>query len=128
MTPHPQAEILRAIADGKTIERFVRPLNVWLEAGVKCVGNYPQGTFRIKPETMSINGHEFPEPVREPLGKGQEYWVVCIDRQEDALAVSYTWRDDEVDAMWMKRGLIQLTEEGAIAQAKAMIAAAGGEV
>lgn len=131
---HPRAEILRAIADGKTIQKKcctdARGVH-WADQTVQEALSLAMGgvyLLRIKPETMSINGHEFPTPVREPLKVGQEYWAAWIDQQDEGLAVRFTWRGDETDLLFLKRGLMQLTKEGAIAQARATFAAYGGEV
>lgn len=129
MKEHPQADILRAIADGKTVQmRSTKNYddNEWWEpTDVLGYINSDKHEFRIKPETMSINGHEFPIPVRWPLKEGKEYWIAELE--VISMAGQAIWRCDEHDFRWLKRGLIQLTEEGAIAQAKAMIAAIGGE-
>lgn len=77
LKPHPQAEILRAIADGKTVQMSNEDCE-WVDAGLKDLVNYPTDAFRIKPETVNINGHEVDPPVQEPLQKGQEYsWLIC---------------------------------------------------
>lgn len=80
--------------------------------------------FMAPPPMRSINGYEFPEPVREPLKKGQGYWLVD---PTDHAGVSYGYWDSEgCDIRWLERGLIQLTEEGARQQLKAMLAALEG--
>ena len=76
MKPHPQAEILRAIADGEDIEAFydggwhyVKPVSA-----IKYLGGdmYP---LRIKPKVININGIEVPEPMREMPPEGTSvYW------------------------------------------------------
>lgn len=76
MKPHPQAEILRAIADGEDIEAFydggwhyVKPVSA-----IKYLGGdmYP---LRIKPKVININGIEVPEPMREMPPEGiSVYW------------------------------------------------------
>lgn len=130
LTPHPKADILRAIADGKTVQMrstSAHEDNEWWEPGdILQYINDGHHEFRIKPETMSINGHEFPMPAREPLKVGQKYWIPRIDLGD--YAETHTWSDHYLDAGYLKLGLSQTTREGAIAQAKAMIAACGGEV
>lgn len=130
LTPHPQAEILRAIADGKTIEarRIKSPIDEeWHEPHEAIyLVNDDNYELRIKPETITINGHEVPCPVREPLPVGTLYWQANIGSNE--LEAAWKWSDHDVDKFLLRRALIQLTKEGAIAQAKAMIAAVGGEV
>lgn len=79
----------------------------------------------LAPKTITLCGIEFPEPVREDLNDGDEYWYVEV---KDVTAYSYKWRGDDVDELLLKRGLIQLTKEGAELQRKAMIKSVGGEV
>lgn len=127
---HPQAEILCAIADGKTVqmrrkkhtEEWRTPENPLRFLGDSCADEYE---FRVKPETMTLAGHEFPEPVRKSLKYGTPYFMVSVG---DAPYTEHKWRGHQHDHSGLQHGLIQLTAEGAIAQAKAMIAAVGGEV
>lgn len=128
LTPHPKAEILRAIADGKKVQtRLIGDDDWWEPAAVLQYINDEGREFRIKPETMSINGQEFPAPVREPLKCGTKYWVLYLDKQS-FFTDDYVWSETALDVFWLKRGLIQLTKDGAIAQARAIIAACGGEI
>lgn len=53
--------------------------------------------YRRKPKTINVNGHEAPE-------------------YDD-----YIWEDTSLDTEAMKRGLIHLTKEAAIAHAKALL-------
>lgn len=117
-TPHPQAEILRAIADGKTVQMSNKDYE-WVDAGLKCLVNYPTGAFRIKPETININGHEVPAPVREPLKRGQTYWLVrCCSTVGSE---SQTWHGDPQDFLWLKNGLIHLHHKNADAHTEALL-------
>lgn len=81
--------------------------------------------FMYEQPMLSINGIKFPEPVREPLKYNQEYWAVELHFH--AKVYQYYWKGDSNDYLWLKRGLIQLTREGAEAQYKAMISALGGK-
>lgn len=126
LTPHPQADILIAYAKGKEIqgrllgrewETITNPLDLI---------NEPTRELRVKTEMMVLAGHEFPMPVREPLEDGQMYFIPKITG--GALYRGDTWGGYDIDFDALNRGLIQLTVEGAIAQAKAMIASVGGEV
>lgn len=74
-------------------------------------------SFRIKPKTININGHEVPEPVREPLAARQYYYLA--DLRCDSLRG--TWSGDADDLLWLSRGLIHLTREAAEAHAKALL-------
>ena len=62
MKPHPQAEILRAIADGEEIEAFYDKewYGVVPMTALRYIydGSTP---LRIKPKVININGIEVPE-------------------------------------------------------------------
>lgn len=73
--------------------------------------------YRRKPRTININGHKVPEPVREPLECDTEYYFVDLDM----LCFCGVWDDHVVDENRLKRGLIHLTEDAAIAHAKALL-------
>jgi len=75
--------------------------------------------YRRKPRTININGHEVPEPAREPLKRFQQYYTV--DTWNDKIVDEYSWNDDEADKRLLKRGIIHLTREAAEAHAKALL-------
>lgn len=115
---------IRALLDGERVECSGNYGDAWFTLTLKDIGLFVEGNiFRIKPRTMSINGMEFPEPMLEEPEVGTEYWMVDIHNQGCNF---FSWIGDDNDLKWLKRGLIQATEEGAIAQAKAMVAALGG--
>jgi len=65
LTDHARS-ILRAIADGKIIERLL--CNIWRSCNVADAGSIIEDgdelkRLRIKPETRSINGVEFAAPI-----------------------------------------------------------------
>ena len=79
--------------------------------------------YRAKPApapTIIVKGIEVPEPVREALEVGQGYWVADVITTE--LSLSIRWYGDKNDRERLDRGLIHLTEEAAVAHAKAMLA------
>ena len=84
--------------------------------------------FMSPPPMRSINGYEYPEPVREPLELGQCYWVPFPAEDELTYVEGFKWSGGRVDMTWLKRGLIHLTPEAAVAHARAIILAGGGEV
>lgn len=116
-TPHPQADILRAIADGKPIEgRYLNSPWVVLQDPF----NAKDWEFRIKPETININGHEVPCPVQEPLKDGQEFYVA--DGTQIGNPVLLRWSPiSEAMQGWFECGLIHLTKEAAIAHTEALL-------
>lgn len=118
LTPHPQADILQAIADGKTVQMSNEDYE-WVDADLKCLVNYPTGAFRIKPETININGREVPCPVREPLQEGDVYFIANL--YNESFVTSNTWTECSAAMLWLGRGLIHLTPEAAIAHAEALL-------
>ena len=60
--------------------------------------------------TKNITIIDFPEPEREPLNIGDEYYVMSI--MADCV-LRHEWQDTELDYDWLELGLIQKTEEGA---------------
>ncbi|HCU0871584.1 hypothetical protein [Morganella morganii] len=73
--------------------------------------------YRLKPRYIDINGHQVPEPVREPLEDDQEYWIADI-----RYAVSvFNWENNDADNRWLERGIIHLTKEAAEAHSAALL-------
>ena len=124
MTPHPQADILRAIADGGEIEVFngkewfgVTPMTA-----LRCTydDNIP---LRIKRKTININGIEVPEPMREMPPEGTSvYWPGfgpdSGDTHTESADVGYypTMLPD-----LLRKGLLHPTKEAATIHAKALL-------
>jgi hypothetical protein len=68
---------------------------------------------------ITINGFEVPEPVREPLKMGEEYWMVALGSLNHCL--TNIWGDNEADYRRLKRGLIHKTQEAAEKHAQALL-------
>lgn len=122
LTPHPQAHILRAIADGKTVQIRHEDDYAWWEP-TDALGyiNSDKHKFRIKPDDITINGHEVPCPAREPLEDGARYWVPDIKYPDVALYDFGSWSGDSQDTSRLKAGIIHFTKEAAIAHAEALL-------
>ncbi len=78
---------------------------------------YDHVKYRIKPRFIDINGHQVPEPVREPLKIGQVYWLARIHGAVD----SFEWEGDHACRVWLERGIIHLTKEAAEAHSVALL-------
>ena len=127
ITTHPNAAILRAIADGKDVQyRAAASLqDEWLDwrdgnswaCPADRRGNY---IWRIKPNTININGHAVPEPLRTRPTKGESYWYVAT-AAAGALAYKAAWGVTETSEVRFLRGLCHATEEAARAHAEALI-------
>ena len=75
-TPHPHANILRAIADGKRIQGRLNSSVPWVDAELINLAQEPECQFRIAPETVMVNGVECPKPVGNP--HTETNWLVDI--------------------------------------------------
>lgn len=76
--------------------------------------------YRRKPKTITVNGIEVPEPIRETPKIGDQYYLAYPVSSSEF--VSYFWTNAREEKMWIEKGLLHLTKEAAIAHAKAMIA------
>lgn len=79
--------------------------------------------LRIKPRTITVNGIEVPEPVRE-LKAGTPVWYV------DGASIEGYWearfRGTDVEMILLDRGLVHMTEEAAVRHFEALIAPSKG--
>lgn len=75
--------------------------------------------YRRKPRTHTVNGFEVPGPMWEMPNYGTKVFIAYpIDYRFFMAACFY---GEEIDRMWLKRGLVHATKEAAIANAKAML-------
>lgn len=75
--------------------------------------------YRRKPRTITINGREVPEPMREEPERGPVYYVVDVTARN--MTCSDIWRGHDYDKRWLSRGLCHSTKEAAIAHAEALL-------
>lgn len=107
---------VQAAANGETIEYQLAP-DHWIIK--ECASFTKAGKYRIKSHTIRIGEYDVPEPCREPLEKGDLYWVAAL--KEDSPLHGYTWEDDRIDTVWLLRGIIHRTQEAADIHSKALI-------
>jgi hypothetical protein len=81
---------------------------------------YLASQYRRKPRTININGFDVPEPAREPLERGQQYYAPNITGCAQ-IWMGCTWEGNHVDKCWLARGLIHLTKEAASIHSKALL-------
>lgn len=125
-------EALQAIANNEKLEHrwhyheewaVYRPLDY--EVSIKDILSTVY-LFRLAQEMITIGDVSFPKPVSEPLKKGTKYWFAGLGSER--CAFSYDWDDDETDKRILRRGLLHLSEENAVAHAKALIKLSGGTI
>ena len=79
---------------------------------------YDDELYRRKGRTITINGHEIPEPVRQILPYEATYYVPDIGHPE--AHIESMWQDDEIDTHRLDEGVVHLDKDAAIAHAKAL--------
>ena len=122
------AHVLHAIADGKVIQRYFGNEVVWPTVSstrlLKLIDAGKAGDpaeYRVKPSTIVVNGIEVPEPLRVAPANGTAYWLTQVTSIElDQFELC--WDGTECEMTWLRRGLVHLSKENAIAHAKAMVA------
>ena len=116
---HINAEILRAIADGKKVQyrdtTSVENYN-WkdfevevIEACWSVLTGVPKLEWRIAPKTIKIGDVEVPEPCREPLERCTNYWAFTPFMG----VMSVVWVGDSKDYFALNDGFVHLTQEAA---------------
>lgn len=127
MTAHIHATLMLQYAqDASTTDKpwelweYSSSIDKWDE--LKHSPSWNKGTkYRRKPRTIRIGEIDIPEPVREPLRNGEKYFVPAIDCG-DAYVDKSTWYNDSTDKRLLKQGFVHITNEAALAHAKALIA------
>ena len=124
---HPYSIILKAVAEGKTIQSLEANAdpaipNVWTditpEAALAAVTaeTYAPEDMRVKPDTVIINGHEVLAPLREAPACGTEYYHVTRSK----IYVKYVWRNSAMDYNFLDMGVVFLSKGDAAAYVKAL--------
>lgn len=72
------------------------------------------------PKTRTINGFEVPAPETEGFNNLTDYYLASPTSEKFFLLLEL-WIDAPLDKLWLKRGLVFLDKEDAIANAKAML-------
>ncbi len=123
MSGHPHADLMAKAAEiAKTDQYWQRHFEEKFHSTDKWnpmsdVFFQTHREYRLKPSFIDINGHQVPEPVREPLEDDQEYWIADI-----RYAVSvFNWENNDADNRWLERGIIHLTKEAAEAHSAALL-------
>ena len=127
-TPHPYADILRAIADGKNVQ-WQNSGGSWQNQSVSEtlmeISNeeYSPARYRVAPRTITINGHEVPEPLREMPPDGTEVYWPSFGPEHGGNNTVGTEVGNFKDrlAVMLLQGLLHLTPKAAQAHAEALL-------
>lgn len=126
-TPHPFAHILHPIADGVTNFQIIPLLGDgnWADRTVEQMleiiqhGNVKPSHMRVKPRTITINGREVPEPLREAPAHEALYWMPALSDEDVVRRV--VWHGDNFDRRALQNGQVHLTRQAAHEHAEALL-------
>lgn len=125
-------EVLQALIDGQEVE-YRNCMSEWcdLNSGTLSIRSLIDESvqFRIKlekQETITVGDVPFPKPYQGEMKYDQVYYYAVMDF--NSLFDRNVWENDTADLSLMKKGLVHLTKENAIAHAKALIKLSGGEI
>ena len=124
---HPYSIILKAVAEGKTIqvlEANVDPdlPSVWIDITADDAladvsdESYAPEDMRVKPDTVVINGYDVLAPLREAPACGTEYYHITRSKT----SLKYVWHNSAMDYNFLDMGVVFLSKEDAAAFAKAL--------
>ena len=127
MTPHPQAAILRAIADGEELEQAYDQEPKWRAVDSTTVLDWITNDplkdytpyFRIKPKTININGIEVPKPMRETPKDDVSFWLA--DPTNQTGVCEFKWHPCPTHKGWLEAGFCHSTKEAATIHANALL-------
>lgn len=124
--PHKHADILIAIAQGKTIQmhRINTPdlENDWWEpASVLGYLDDDQLEFRIKPECILINGHDSPVPLSTAPTYNTVYYAPDTSYSNGNRVSAHQWKSSGYDLLRLAAGMCHLTESAAEKHAQALL-------
>ncbi|WP_162817280.1 hypothetical protein [Morganella morganii] len=98
---------------------LVKDGSVWITFSSGDFAFSPNREYRLKPRYIDINGHQVPEPVREPLEIGAWFFMPSVDCIEMVSKVK--WREDEYCDFYLRSGVVHTTEDAAIRHAVALL-------
>ena len=111
---HVHAELMAQYAEDA--KKYNEPWKMWQngdgDTWSDCISHPYWATthaYRRKPRTIKIGQHEVPEPVREPLRRGQKFWAVNPFLGPQA----FTWDGLKGHQNALESGFVHLSEEDA---------------
>jgi len=91
---------------------------VWFDLH-KCPEWLETVKYRRKPRTISINGHEVPEPMWVEPAPAETFWFPRLAGTD--IAEADVWANAEFERTLLARGLCHSTREAAEAHARALL-------
>ncbi|MGJ7194690.1 hypothetical protein ABM005_04380 [Morganella morganii] len=124
MSGHPHADLMAKAAEiAKTDQYWQRHFEEKFHSTDKWnpmsdVFFQTHREYRLKPSFIDINGHQVPEPVREPLECRTDYFIADISV---IVTPMVRWRGNPDDLSRLSKGIIHMTEEAADAHIAALL-------
>ena len=122
-TPHPHKDLICQWAEDTslTFQRFEVETNKWKDTSHPHF--FPECEYRIKPKMISLNGFEYPEPLKEEPLWGTQVFHFAEHAVRDCGWAAMDWQLE-----LLKQRRLHLTREAAQQHFEATIKAGGGEV
>lgn len=116
-------EVLQALKEDKIVEVKLIKSSHWelLDKHNRTISLLVNSgtSFRLAPEMITIGDVEFPKPETEPLPRNTKYYLPYLLKPNEPHET--VWDNVEMDYKYLKLGLIHLSQDNAIAHAKALI-------
>lgn len=123
MTTMTGKEVLAALANGADPTHYQwrsSPSQAWVGVTYETpLDLMLSGSLAFRSTPVAINGFDVPAPQRGALKYDEAFYVA--DPTSDRFVIEATWDGSAYDLMWLKRGLVYLRREDAVAAAKAML-------
>ncbi|MGJ7116393.1 hypothetical protein ABMZ91_03275 [Morganella morganii] len=124
MSGHPHADLMAKAAEiAKTDKEWWKHFEIktlhfdaWSEMCNEIF--FDNDEYRLKPRYIDINGHQVPEPVRDPLEVDNLLWIADITQLN---AEQLMWTGHTSDILMLERGILHLTKEAAEAHIAALL-------
>lgn len=91
---------------------------MWIDCDHIGLGLPASSELKINVKTISINGFDVIEPIRQEPKRGTSYYTVIL---EEPYYEEYLWIDEECDTSRLLKGLIHVSPANAIAHANALL-------
>ena len=123
-------ETFQAIADDKALEYKWYDSDKWERFNVLENSVFIKSVltgrffFRLAQEMITVGDISFPKPESETLSRNTKYYLPYLLKPNEPHGAS--WENTEMDYKYLKLGLIHLSQENAIAHAKAIIKLSAG--
>ena len=103
------------------ITAYVNGEDILFEGRPRCDPTFGSSVelYSIAPKTITVNGFEVTEPEKVAPADGKHVYIA--DPTHEAFYYTLRWDDHKIDFATLRRGIVYLNKDHAIARAKAML-------